>query len=143
MEFKEFVLSQPGEIVPQDQFIKLFGNIDVLKGMSDVLLKDLQDRYTDWKDDTSQIGDVMVRVSPMFRLFSSYAENFEENFSKENVLQKLRDKYPKFKEATEDFHKKPNLNGQQISSLFLEPVQRLTRYKILLEAYIKRLTVRF
>jgi hypothetical protein len=40
----------------------LFSNIAIIKQFNESLLKDLHERMKDWNDETTQIGDILVKL---------------------------------------------------------------------------------
>ena len=122
-------------IVPKEEFIKLFSNLQSLKNLSDAFCKDLQKRIEGWEE-CQKIADIIAQNGPFLKIYYQYTEEYTENGVN---LEKLKDKYPKFKKAVADFESRPECGNLKISSFFLNPVQRLPRYKLLLENYLKRL----
>ena len=122
-------------IVSKEEFAKLFSNLQSLHDLSDVFCKTLQKRIEGWEE-SQKIADVIAQNGPFLKIYYQYTEEYTENSVR---LEKLKDKYPKFKKAVADFESRPECGNLKISSFFLNPVQRLPRYKLLLENYLKRL----
>ena len=140
-KFQKFILKSSVDeysnelIVPKNEFIKIFSNLFSLKSLSDAFCKDFQKRIEGWEE-SPLIADIIAKNGPFLGIYYQYTEEYSENGVN---LEKLKDKYPKFKKAVQDFEGKPECGNLKISSFFLNPVQRLPRYKLLLENYLKRL----
>ena len=140
-KFQKFILKSSVDeysnelIVPKNEFIKIFSNLFSLKSLSDAFCKDFQKRIEGWEE-SPLIADILAKNGPFLGIYYQYTEEYSENGVN---LEKLKDKYPKFKKAVQDFEGKPECGNLKISSFFLNPVQRLPRYKLLLENYLKRL----
>lgn len=130
----------------------MFSNIrEIYKFHKDGLLPELQDRMTKWKEqkemyfvcDTvdyewpdQNVGDIFVRLAPFLNMYSKYIENFENAM---NTIDKYKKKNKKFSVILENIQNSPELNQLSIQNHMLTPVQRIPRYKLLLEDYIKQL----
>ena len=130
----------------------MFSNIrEIYKFHKEGLLPDLQDRMTKWKEQKEMyfvcdsvdnvwsdqnVGDIFVRLAPFLKMYSIYIENFENAM---NMIDKYKKKNKKFAAILEDIQISPELNQLSIQNHMLTPVQRIPRYKLLLEDYIKQL----
>ena len=65
VDFREHILSL--NIVPKDDFEKIFSNIVQIRMFSDNLLKDLKERIETWNVETSKIADILVTVGPFLK----------------------------------------------------------------------------
>ena len=135
--FQTFIddLNREELIVPINEFTNLFSNLMQLRQLSDLFLDELKKRIENW-DNEAKVADIFAKNGQFLKLYYQYTEDYTENGTN---LEKLKDKYPKFKKAVSDFEAKPECQNLKISSYFLNPVQRLPRYKLLLENYLKKL----
>ena len=115
------------------------------------LLPSLQDRMKKWKEQKEKfsrehsldnewpdqkIGDIFVKQAPFLKMFSDYIENFDNAM---NTIDKHKKKNKKFAAIMQEIQLLPELNRLSLQHHMLSPVQRIPRYKLLLEDYIKRL----
>ena len=115
------------------------------------LLPKLQDRMKKWKEQKEKfspkgkvdhewpgqkIGDIFVEYAPLLKMYSDYIENFDNAM---NTIDKQRKKNKKFAAIMEEIQATPELHRLSLQHHMLSPVQRIPRYKLLLEDYIKRL----
>ena len=130
----------------------MFANIrDMYKFHKDGLLPSLQDRMSKWKEQKEKfsvgdsiteewpdqkVGDIFVKQAPFLKMYSKYIENFDNAM---NTIDKHKKKNKKFAAIMEEIQANPELNRLSLQHHMLSPVQRIPRYKLLLEDYIKRL----
>ena len=130
----------------------MFANIrDIYKFHKDGLLPSLQDRMIKWKEKKEnfsacdsinnewpdqKVGDIFVKQAPFLKMYSKYIENFDNAM---NIIDKHKKKNKKFAAIMEEIQASPELNRLSLQHHMLSPVQRIPRYKLLLEDYIKRL----
>ena len=115
------------------------------------LLPSLQDRMKKWKEQKEKfsqehsvdnewpdqkIGDIFVKQAPFLKMYSDYIENFDNAM---NTIDKHKKKNKKFAAIMQEIQLLPQLNRLSLQHHMLSPVQRIPRYKLLLEDYIKRL----
>ena len=111
----------------------IFGNAEDLVVISDDLRGKLEKRVSESADDVApMVGDIMCGISPFLKLFQKYVCHFE---SAAQRLVECRDKWPQFAEFLD---KKAGSGVMPLDSLLIMPVQRIPRYKLLLEEIIKQ-----
>ncbi|KAI6649543.1 FYVE, RhoGEF and PH domain-containing protein 6-like [Oopsacas minuta] len=114
---------------------QIFSNVHQIHQLNMTLLDQLRDRLKDW-DEEQRLGDIMIRIAPFLKLYSDYVANFD---AANSVLNDCLSKEKRFAALVQEFEKDPVCENLKISHFMLEPVQRLTRYKLLFEDYLKRL----
>jgi len=135
-----------------DMLRVMFANIRTIYNFhANFLLPKLQERMDSWKeakntflsgisvDDPSpneKIGDIFVAQAPFFKMYGEYLEHFDNAM---NTINKKYQKNKKFAALMDEIHALPSLQKLTLQNHMLAPVQRIPRYKLLLEDYIKRL----
>ncbi|KAJ8299561.1 hypothetical protein KUTeg_023621 [Tegillarca granosa] len=76
------------------------------------------------------IGEAFKYLGPFLKLYASYANNHETALS---TLQEYMQKSSEFTEFIHTQEDRPDMNGLKINALLITPVQRIPRYKLLLE----------
>ena len=148
--FHEKVESE--NLFKDEVLLSMFANIrDMYKFHKDGLLPSLQDRMSKWKEQKEKfsvgdsiteewpdqkVGDIFVKQAPFLKMYSKYIENFDNAM---NTIDKHKKKNKKFAAIMEEVQALPELNRLSLQHHMLSPVQRIPRYKLLLEDYIKRL----
>lgn len=98
--------------------------------MSDQLLTDIMKRSENWTND-SEIGDIFLKIAPFFNMYVEYC-NINQKAG--TLLEKLMKKNRKFKLYVEIEEKNAN---DRIESVLITPIQRIPRYKMLLDNALK------
>lgn len=120
-------------VLPEQVTKQIFSNINEIHLLNKTLLESLQERLKKWEEDP-RLGDVMTRFAPFLKLYSSYVADFD---TANAVLNEYMTKDKRFAALIHDFEKGTSCGNLKISHFMLEPVQRLPRYKLLLEDYLK------
>ena len=137
IDFRQAVKDAGGaKVIPDDDLGKIFGNLKELLTFNSDLLGDLRSRIEGWES-RREIADIFVKKGPFLQLYSTYMSNHQDAMSH---LSQCRKKYPGFGAVVKEFQSRKALKGLEIEHYFLTPVQRLMRYKIMLEAYLKALS---
>lgn len=106
----------------RDQFSDYF----VIKGIHRCLLGDLE------RGDSS-ITAIFAEYVPSFKLYKEYLRNYERRLKDRAILIVSNHAFKLFLSSLTN---SPHGKGQTMESLFVEPVQRLPRYKLLLQEVI-------
>ena len=118
--------------------IKFFSVIPTLLALNSHLLEEFEDRIKNWET-RKKIADVLVAKAKFLKIYSEYIDNFQQ--SREFFIE-CAEKYPAFAKFLTEFEKRPVCQTQGmgvlgVQSHMIGPVQRVPRYKLLLEAYLK------
>jgi hypothetical protein len=70
-------------------------------------------------------------------MYSEYVQNFDNSI---NLINAYRDKNPRFASIIEEVQKMEDCGNLPIQHHLIGPIQRIPRYRLLLEAYLKRLS---
>ncbi|KAL3275149.1 hypothetical protein HHI36_019918 [Cryptolaemus montrouzieri] len=100
----------------------LFGNIPTIYMVNEALLKELY-------KGSLNVANAFLKIAPYFKLYSSYALEFKNALS---LLQKLRIKNPDFYSFIEKQETRPEVQNK-LSALLIAPIQRIPRYRLLLQ----------
>lgn len=81
------------------------------------------------------IGDIYSEMAPFLKVYVSYVTNYERCVT---FIRKYRQICPQFDQWLERRKKHADSNGLDITSLMIMPVQRVPRYRILLDALLDK-----
>src|SRR3989338_3299035 len=110
----------------------VFGNIGEVRDLHVAFLNDLIERYKTWSEQ-SCLGDVLRSHFPNFRaVYTSYCEHYER-------ASQLLVRDTKKKEINTLCDKVQTSCEQPLPALLIMPVQRLPRYRMLLEDLLRKL----
>ncbi|XP_078036118.1 FYVE, RhoGEF and PH domain-containing protein 4 isoform X2 [Augochlora pura] len=101
-------------------------NIKTLYNVSGELVKEL-------KQDPQNIAGAFHKLAPFFKLYSVYAYDFEQILS---LLQTKQENDCGFKDFISKQESRPEV-GRKLPSLLITPIQRVPRYKLLLQEVLQ------
>ena len=114
----------------------IFQNAESILGIHMKFASDLENEVRMCAEgESATLGDVFLNFAPFFREYSVYVQGHAEA-SRVAAEIEAREKHVRafFKAAALS----PEARGQGLQSLLIQPVQRLPRYKLLLQELIKR-----
>ncbi|KAK3745860.1 hypothetical protein QZH41_013216 [Actinostola sp. cb2023] len=113
-------------IIPTIAINTIFSNIEGIQAINRELLSHME---------TLGVGDAFLAMAPFIKLYSTYANNFEQA---SNTLQEWEKKSPEFAEFITRQEALGDCKGLTLRSLLITPVQRVPRYKLLLESLLNK-----
>ncbi|XP_065680031.1 FYVE, RhoGEF and PH domain-containing protein 2 isoform X1 [Hydra vulgaris] len=130
--------SRENNMIPEKALGDIFSNLSsIYKFHSDLLLPDLERRLKEWTTNP-KIGDIFKTLGHCLVLYTDFVKNFDNSVSTLNYWLK---KSPKFATAVELIQMHPQCENLGLQHHMLEPIQRIPRYKLLLQDYIKKLPI--
>lgn len=106
-------------------------NVKTLYNISGELVKEL-------KEDRGNIAGAFHKLAPFFKLYSVYAYEYEEIL---RLIQETREKQPELKNFLNRQETRPEV-GRSLSSLLIIPIQRVPRYKLLLQEVLRYTSIK-
>ena len=113
--------------------MNLFTILPQLLMLNSMLLEEFEKRIGNWFTQP-KIADVLVKKGGFLRIYSTYMDTFENTGL---IFEECLKKYKDFAKIVKDIEKLPMCQALGLSMHLLAPVQRLPRYKLLLETYLK------
>ena len=113
--------------------ISLFSILPSLLMLNTHLLEEFEERIANWNTH-KKIADVLVKKGNFLRIYSTYSDTFEKTSS---IFEDCTRKYQSFAKIVKEVQSLPLCQGLGLQMHLLAPVQRLPRYKMLLETYLK------
>ncbi|KAK2951432.1 putative RhoGEF domain containing protein [Blattamonas nauphoetae] len=127
----------------------IFNNIEQIFSINTAFFISLKDHFTDWSS-TDFVGPILIKHIPTFKLYMQYFKNFK--VAQDNVKLYLS-KHRQFRRfcsdptnsAFSEFIPKPFVflgkempfDHQPFENYLIMPIQRIPRYKMLIEALLK------
>ncbi|KAI8820089.1 rho guanine nucleotide exchange factor [Fimicolochytrium jonesii] len=119
-----------GMLSPPD-LAAIFANIEDIKLVNAVILSDFEAIQTEQDFIIDGIGEIFVRHAGSLTVYQSYCGNFAHALK---VLQKCRTDNPRLQEFLKrEQTNNPLCRSLDLSSFLLQPMQRITRYSLLLK----------
>ena len=117
---------------------KIFSNLSELYQINDNFKCELKKRVDNWitSPANQMIGDIMERHAHFIKAYTPFISNFDNALKLLDELTKKNNNFAQFLAA---FHALPKCFSLPVSAHLLDVVQRIPRYKLLLEQYIKHL----
>ncbi|KAI9007250.1 Dbl homology domain-containing protein [Gaertneriomyces semiglobifer] len=132
------VVGTDAEILPKRVIQCIFSELAGIVNVNTELKRQLEDRIENvsWDPGHGRVGDIFLNMAPFLKMYSSYVKNFNSALS---TVEDLTAKVPAFA----DFVAKKNkvCHGLNLQSYLILPVQRIPRYKLLLEDLMKHTDV--
>eukprot|EP00698_Gefionella_okellyi_P025313 TRINITY_DN9234_c0_g1_i1.p1 TRINITY_DN9234_c0_g1~~TRINITY_DN9234_c0_g1_i1.p1 ORF type:complete len:1132 (-),score=272.22 TRINITY_DN9234_c0_g1_i1:130-3525(-) len=118
--------------VTEEAVDALFSCTEIILSFNEKLCSDLDKRITNWSP-TQVLGDVFKQMAPWLKVYTSYVNNYPRALDTLRHLQK-NSSFTKFMVAQET---KPQLKGLKLTDFLIMPIQRIPRYEMLLNEYMK------
>jgi len=118
-------------IVEQSEKMQMFGNIEEIMGLAQSFYAALQKKLSVWGPN-STMGDTFKTHAMFFKIYVIYTNAYREGIS---AVQKL---FAENEDAARVVKKAQVAGCPDISSLMINPIQRLPRYVLLLKELRKR-----
>jgi len=100
----------------------LFGQIEMIHNLNGEFLRELEANM-------ENVAHAFLKMAPFFKLYSVYAFDYRGALF---IIQDLISKNPVFRKFLEQTESRPEVQ-RKLNSLMIVPIQRVPRYKLLLE----------
>ncbi|CAG8726080.1 67_t:CDS:10, partial [Acaulospora morrowiae] len=142
-------LSTENPILTKRSINEIFANLPDLINVNTELLRRLEERiagpinedeeddveFEFWDPESGKLGDIFLNMAPFFKMYSVYVKNFNSALAVIDV--QLRDN-PQFSEFYRNVIKTGQCKGLTLQAYLIMPVQRIPRYRMLLEDLLKK-----
>ncbi|XP_003427547.1 FYVE, RhoGEF and PH domain-containing protein 3 [Nasonia vitripennis] len=117
---------QEKQLLNHNAYTTLFENIETLYNVNGELLKEL-------KQNPENVAQAFCKLGPFFKLYSVYAYNYKRALV---LLQEIQQNDPATREFISNQETRPEVSNK-LSSLLIAPIQRVPRYKLLLQEVLR------
>ncbi|KAG0004285.1 hypothetical protein BGZ79_009775 [Entomortierella chlamydospora] len=80
------------------------------------------------------VGDIFIEIAPFLKMYSNYVKAFESALTHVNECMKSSDRFTEFLKTTA---RRPECKNLDFQAYFMLPIQRIPRYKLLLESLLR------
>lgn len=122
-------LPEDKRLLTPDDVKQIFGNLKVILGYNRMLLGDLVSHIEVEPNVPIQVGGVFVQMAVFLKSYTAYCNDYERALE---TLRRLNEN-PAFEKFFKSIHNKDIIKDQNIKQFLILPVQRIPRYKMLLE----------
>ena len=130
------ITAKPGffssPILTEKEHSIIFMNITLIVEFHKNFFVELCTEYNKWPSAPMRLGKVFIRYSPFLKLYTEYTNCYQEATK---TLQNCLTRTP-FKNWL-DAHRMENMDCVPLESLLIMPIQRIPRYRMLLEEVVK------
>jgi ACT domain-containing protein len=123
-------------VLSENDIHRIFGNIVSILRFNETLLGKLERRMKNFDAETTLIGDIFKSLVPFLSMYTDYCCNYGEGMLLVNKL-KVDDE----EVAAVLSQSVVDSNGQDLQDFCITPVQRVPRYRLLLDQLIKNTPV--
>ncbi len=113
--------------------MKIFGNIEVLLSLNTKLLEDLKNEM----EGECRLGKVLLKFSPYLKMYSQYVDNYDGAMI---CMSEELNRNPLKAFATKIRSDPANVRKLELQSFLIMPVQRIPRYRMLMEEVLRHTT---
>lgn len=118
--------------IAESDLNKILNHLPQLLTLNEDLLRDLENRIVSWNEN-EKIADIIVKKGPFLKLYTSYMQDFEAQVQ---FLDECCQRSVLFGRVVQEFEALPRCNRLKLSHFMLTPVQRFTKYRLLLQQYL-------
>jgi hypothetical protein len=121
-------------ILNSRQMTEIFSNIHDIIQVNTELLRQLEDRMAAFDQNQRCLGDVFMKLSPFLKIYSVYVKNYQNAM---RLVGEYEKKNSAFGQLLSETLKSQNSKGLSLQAYLLTPVQRIPRYKLLLDDLLR------
>lgn len=133
LPMKEEAAKASGARISKAQVSAIFSDIEVIVNVNDHFYQELAKRVEHFCATSTMLSDIFLMIAPFFKSYSRYCNNYDNALA---VLKDLR-KVDEFKAWIAAMDKASDRTKLGITSYLILPIQRVPRYRLLLEDLIK------
>ncbi|KAN0034796.1 hypothetical protein ACTFIV_001328 [Dictyostelium citrinum] len=122
------------EVITKDQQKLIFSDIQIIYNFGNKFLDQLRNRCgNNWRV-YQKISDLFLQISAFLKVYTSYVQNYNTALE---TLEELKKKDKQFIQVLNEQKESQQINGKDITSFLIQPVQRVPRYYLLLTDLVK------
>ncbi|KAN0055736.1 hypothetical protein ACTA71_011622 [Dictyostelium dimigraforme] len=122
------------EVITKDQQKLIFSDIQIIYNFGNKFLDQLKNRCgNNWRV-YQKISDLFLQISAFLKVYTSYVQNYNTALE---TLEELKKKDKQFIQVLNEQKESQQINGKDITSFLIQPVQRVPRYYLLLTDLVK------
>ncbi|XP_012923001.1 FYVE, RhoGEF and PH domain-containing protein 3 [Heterocephalus glaber] len=123
--------------IPAEVTTGIFSNISsIYRFHGQFLLPELRTRITEEWNTNPRLGDILQKLAPFLKMYGEYVKNFDRAVG---LVSTWTQRSLPFKEVVHSIQKQEVCGNLTLQHHMLEPVQRVPRYELLLNDYLRRL----
>eukprot|EP01127_Copromyxa_protea_P009216 TRINITY_DN2157_c0_g1_i3.p1 TRINITY_DN2157_c0_g1~~TRINITY_DN2157_c0_g1_i3.p1 ORF type:complete len:804 (-),score=191.09 TRINITY_DN2157_c0_g1_i3:181-2592(-) len=120
----------PTDILPPAALKDIFSNSEIIYGYNTIILKQLRARMAKWYTEEMSVGDIFLKFVDFLKVYTAYVNNYSKAL---HTLGRYAEEQPLVLQSLRESRRHEDINGQELQSYLIMPVQRLPRYIMLLK----------
>jgi len=128
------------KVITQAQYDLIFRNITEIARANITFFKNLQEKRKEQGPIMKVVGDAVLKHVVFFNVYAEYCGDQKRSTQE---LRKLISENPTFKQALDTCKANPECRKLDLFAFLLLPMQRLTKYPLLLKVFFLNLSHRF
>ena len=121
-----------GGIVPDADLRTIFGQVEVMVGFGEALLEQFETVVGHWDSTTSMLGPIFLEFAAYLKVYVPFINGFNDALDAVGRLEKSSKEF-----ATVLEEQREVADGLGLADLLIQPIQRVPRYRLLLEELLK------
>jgi len=121
------------KLMEENEVRTIFSSIKIIYNCNMLLKEDIKERIDNWAANV-KVGDIFVNMTDHLKIYTQYITSYDLAIQ---TLTNCRKKNKRLDLWIEETETNPNLNGLNIGSLLILPIQRIPRYSLLLRDMFK------
>eukprot|EP01080_Neovahlkampfia_damariscottae_P011639 gene11639-4880_t len=133
VSFRENIKSEK-PLISQQDVSNIFADLDVIIGINEEFLTKLKIAVDAYDRHSTSVGQILKDMAPYFKTYTRYCNNYDRAISTINK-NKNNSEFKQYLTQTLDKNERTNKLG--IQSYLIKPIQRIPRYRLLIQDIIK------
>lgn len=121
-------------ILNASEISNVFSNVKVILKFHKEFLKSLKEKVVADEEGDQCFGEVILKMTPYLKMYTQYGTNYDTALSTVQHLTKSNTKFANFLQQNME---NPTFGGLTLSGYLIMPIQRIPRYKMLLEVILQ------
>ncbi|ELP86396.1 Rho guanine nucleotide exchange factor, putative [Entamoeba invadens IP1] len=123
------------QVIPVETSRKIFSDIEMILSVNTKFLESFQKVIKVWNSESS-IGGLFLKLAPFLKIYGEYCKNYPQALKELDKLGKEHKFYEEYhrimlEKAPEEY------KNSELTSFLITPIQRIPRYKLLLNDLLK------
>ena len=112
---------------------QIFSNVELICNFNQELLKELDVRLKEWDPSSTKIGDIFLKLGPFLKMYTTYSNGYEAAME---LHISLMEEYCAYSSTIDVCQAKTECE-LDLAALLIMPIQRIPRYRLLLQDLLK------
>ena len=110
----------------------IFGDVEVIKNFGEAILEKFEDTVGTWDSEQSLLGPTFLEFAAYLKVYAGYINGFNDAIDCVGRLEQTSPPFAAFLEEQRDV-----TDGHGLADFLIQPIQRVPRYRMLLEELLK------